>query len=180
MNLPRVYPVVDSAAWVGRMLSVGVRLVQLRVKDRSASQLRAEIREAKGLCARAGAQLIVDDYWVLAIAEGCDFVHLGHSDLDTADVPAIRKAGVKIGISPHSHPELARALALAPDYIALGPIYPTLLKVMPWSPQGLQRISEWKRRIGDTQLVAIGGLTVERLPGVFGAGAEVAAVGDGV
>ena len=95
MKLPRVYPVVDSAAWVGRMLSVGVRLIQLRVKERSASELRAEIREAKGLCARVGAQLIVNDYWLLAIAEGCDFVHLGQGDLDTADVTAIRKAGVK-------------------------------------------------------------------------------------
>ncbi len=176
MKLPRVYPVVDSAAWVGRMLSVGVRLIQLRVKDRSASELRAEIREAKGLCERAGAQLIVNDYWLLAIAEGCDFVHLGQGDLDTADVAAIRKAGVKIGVSTHSHLELARALALEPDYIALGPIYPTILKVMPWSPQGLQRITEWKRRIGDTPLIAIGGLTVERLPGVFEAGADVAAV----
>ncbi len=176
MKLPRVYPVVDSAAWVGRMLSVGVRLIQLRVKDRSASELRAEIREAKGLCERAGAQLIVNDYWLLAIAEGCDFVHLGQGDLDTADVAAIRKAGVKIGVSTHSHLELARALALEPDYIALGPIYPTILKVMPWSPQGLQRITDWKRRIGDTPLIAIGGLTVERLPGVFEAGADVAAV----
>jgi thiamine-phosphate pyrophosphorylase len=176
MKLPRVYPVVDSAAWVGRMLSVGVRLVQLRVKDRPAAEVRAEIREAKGLCARAGAQLIVNDYWLLAMAEGCDFVHLGQGDLDTADVPAIRKAGVKIGISTHSHLELARALALSPDYVALGPIYPTVLKVMPWSPQGLQRITEWKRRIGDIPLVAIGGLTVERLPGVFDAGADVAAV----
>lgn len=176
MKLPRVYPVVDSAAWVGRMLSVGVRLVQLRIKDRAAAGVRAEIREAKGLCARAGAQLIVNDYWLLAMAEGCDFVHLGQSDLDTADVTAIRKAGVRIGISTHSHLELARAAAFSPEYIALGPIYPTVLKVMPWSPQGLQRITEWKRRIGDTPLVAIGGLTVERLPGVFEAGADVAAV----
>ncbi len=176
MKLPRVYPVVDSAAWVGRMLSVGVRLVQLRIKERPAADVRAEIREAKGLCARVGAQLIVNDYWLLAIAEGCDFVHLGQGDLDTADVPAIRKAGVRIGISTHSHLELARALALSPDYVALGPIYPTVLKVMPWSPQGLQRITEWKRRIGTTPLVAIGGLTVERLPGVFEAGADVAAV----
>lgn len=176
MKLPRVYPVVDSAAWVGRMLSVGVRLIQLRIKDRSASELRSEIREAKGLCARADAQLIVNDYWLLAMAEGCDYIHLGQGDLETADVAAIRKAGVKIGVSTHSHVELARALALAPDYIALGPIYPTVLKVMPWSPQGLQRITEWKQRIGDTPLVAIGGLTVERLPGVFEAGADVAAV----
>jgi len=176
MKLPRVYPVVDSAAWVGRMLSVGVRLIQLRIKDRRASELRAEIREAKALCERAGAQLIVNDYWLLAIAEGCDFVHLGQGDLDTADVAAIRKAGVKIGVSTHSHVELARALELSPDYVALGPIYPTLLKVMPWSPQGLQRITEWKHRIGATPLIAIGGLTVERLPGVFEAGADVAAV----
>ena len=175
-KLPRVYPVVDSAAWVQRLVSVGVRLIQLRVKDRSDSEIRAEIREAKEFCAQAGAQLIVNDYWMLALAEGCDFVHLGQGDLDAADVPAIRKAGVRIGISTHSHLELARALALRPDYVALGPIYPTVLKVMPWAPQGLERITEWKQRVGDTPLVAIGGLTVERLPGVFKAGADSAAV----
>jgi thiamine-phosphate pyrophosphorylase len=176
MKLPRVYPIVDSARWVARLLPLGVQLVQLRIKDRSAADLRGEIREAKALCARAGAQLIVNDYWLLAMAEGCDFVHLGQGDLETADVPALRKAGVRIGISTHDHVELARALALEPDYLALGPIYPTILKVMPWSPQGLERITEWKRRVGDIPLVAIGGLTVERLPGVFRAGADVAAV----
>jgi thiamine-phosphate pyrophosphorylase len=176
MKLPRVYPIVDSARWVARLLPLGVQLVQLRIKDRSAADLRGEIREAKALCARAGAQLIVNDYWLLAMAEGCDFVHLGQGDLETADVPALRKAGVRIGISTHDHVELARALALEPDYLALGPIYPTMLKVMPWSPQGLERITEWKRRAGDIPLVAIGGLTVERLPGVFRAGADVAAV----
>jgi thiamine-phosphate pyrophosphorylase len=176
MKLPRVYPIVDSARWVARLLPLGVQLVQLRIKDRSAADLRSEIREAKALCVRAGAQLIVNDYWLLAMAEGCDFVHLGQGDLETADVPALRKAGVRIGISTHDHVELARALALEPDYLALGPIYPTMLKVMPWSPQGLDRITEWKRRARDIPLVAIGGLTVERLPGVFGAGADVAAV----
>ncbi|MDB6009214.1 MAG: thiamine phosphate synthase [Gammaproteobacteria bacterium] len=176
IKLPRVYPIVDSAAWVRRLLAVGVRLVQLRIKERSDAELREEIREAKGLCARAGAQLIVNDYWALAVAEGCDFVHLGQGDLDTADVPALRREGVKVGISTHSHDELERALTLAPDYVALGPVYPTILKVMPWAPQGLERITEWKRRVGEIPLVAIGGLTVERLPGVFGAGADVAAV----
>jgi thiamine-phosphate pyrophosphorylase len=176
IKLPRVYPIVDSAGWVRRLLAVGVRLVQLRIKERSEAELRGEIREAKGLCARAGAQLIVNDYWALSIAEGCDFVHLGQGDLDTADVPALRREGVRIGVSTHSHEELERALAFAPDYVALGPVYPTILKVMPWAPQGLERITEWKRRVGEIPLVAIGGLTVERLPGVFGAGADVAAV----
>jgi thiamine-phosphate pyrophosphorylase len=176
MRLARVYPIVDSAEWVSRLLRLGVRLVQLRIKGRSSAEVRSEIREAKALCAHAGAQLIVNDYWLLAMAEGCDFVHLGQSDLDTADVAALRKAGVRIGISTHDHNELARALALEPDYVALGPIYPTLLKVMPWSPQGLRRITEWKCRVGRIPLVAIGGLTVERLPGVFAAGADTAAV----
>ena len=150
--------------------------MQLRVKDRPALLVRHEIRAAKTLCVRFGAQLVVNDYWQLALEESCDFVHLGQGDLDTADVPALRRAHVRIGISTHDHAELDRALALEPDYLALGPIYPTLLKVMPWSPQGLQRITEWKRRAGSIPLVAIGGLTVERLPGVFGAGADVAAV----
>jgi thiamine-phosphate pyrophosphorylase len=176
IELPRVYPIVDSAAWVRRLLAVGVRLLQLRIKDRSEAELRAEIREAKGLCGRSGAQLIVNDYWQLAVAEGCDFVHLGQGDLDTADVSALRQAGVRIGISTHSHEELERALTVAPDYVALGPVYPTVLKVMPWAPQGLERITEWKWRVGNIPLVAIGGLTVERLPGVFAAGADVAAV----
>jgi thiamine-phosphate pyrophosphorylase len=176
MKLPCVYPIVASAEWVGKLLPLGIQLVQLRMKVGSVSEIRGEIREARALCAHAGAQLIVNDYWQLAMDEGCDFVHLGQGDLDAADVPALRKAGVRIGVSTHDHSELACALALEPDYVALGPIYPTLLKVMPWSPQGLGRITEWKRRIGKIPLVAIGGLTVERLPGVFAAGANVAAV----
>jgi thiamine-phosphate pyrophosphorylase len=176
MKLPRVYPIVASAEWVGRLLPLGVKLIQLRMKVGSAAELKGEIRKAKALCAHADAQLIVNDHWRFALEEGCDFVHLGQGDLDGADVPALRKAGVRIGISTHDHSELERALAFEPDYVALGPIYPTLLKVMPWSPQGLGRIAEWKHRIGPVPLVAIGGLTVERLPGVFAAGANAAAV----
>ncbi len=176
MSLPRVYPILDSAAWIRRLLPAGVRLVQLRIKDRAAEELRAEIRESRDLCARAGAQLIVNDHWQLALEEGCDFVHLGQGDLDTADVPALKRRGIRLGVSTHDHAELERGLALQPDYIALGPIYPTLLKVMPWAPQGLARVAQWKQRVGVTPLVAIGGLTVERLAGVFRAGADAAAV----
>jgi thiamine-phosphate pyrophosphorylase len=173
--LARVYPIVDSAEWVGRLLPCGVRLIQLRIKDRPQA-LRAEIRAARAQCARAGAQLVVNDYWQLALEEGCDFVHLGQSDLDTADIAALRRAGVRLGISTHDERELERALALEPDYIALGPIYPTLLKAMPFPPQGVARIGTWKGRIGARALVAIGGLTLERLPGVLAAGADSAAV----
>ena len=176
MKLPRVYPIIDSAAWVERLAPSGVRLLQLRIKERPLAWVDAEIHQALSACRVHGIQLIVNDYWQLALDAGCDFVHLGQGDLDTADVPALRRANVRIGISTHSHEELERALALVPDYVALGPVYPTVLKVMPWAPQGLERVTEWKRRVGDIPLVAIGGLTVERLAGVFAAGADVAAV----
>jgi thiamine-phosphate pyrophosphorylase len=176
MTLPRVYPIVESAAWIRRLLPTGVRLVQLRVKDRSTQELRGEIRESRALCLDVGAQLVVNDHWQLALEEGCDFVHLGQGDLDAADVPALRRAGIRIGISTHDEAELTRALELQPDYVALGPIYPTLLKVMAFAPQGLGRIGEWKRRIGALPLVAIGGITLERLPSVLAAGADSAAV----
>jgi thiamine-phosphate pyrophosphorylase len=176
MKLPRVYPIVDSAAWIGRLAPSGVRLVQLRIKERSDAWVEEEIRRARALCAAHAIQLIVNDYWRLALATGCDFVHLGQSDLDGADLAALRRAGVRLGVSTHDEAELERALSLSPAYVALGPIYPTTLKVMPWAPQGLPRIGAWKRRIGMLPLVAIGGITLARLPELFAAGADVAAV----
>jgi thiamine-phosphate pyrophosphorylase len=176
MKLPRVYPIIDSAAWVERLAPAGVRLLQLRIKERPLAWVDAEIRRALAACRSHGIQLIVNDYWQLALAAGCDFVHLGQGDLDNADIAALRRSQVRLGVSTHDEPELERALTLAADYVALGPIYPTTLKVMPWAPQGLARIGEWKRRIGNLPLVAIGGVTLARLPAVLRAGADVAAV----
>jgi thiamine-phosphate pyrophosphorylase len=176
MKLDPFYLIVDSADWIERLVPLGVRLVQLRIKDRPEAILRTEIRKAKAICAAHGCQLIINDYWQLAIEEGCDFVHLGQEDLADADVKAIRAAGLKLGISTHDAAELDTALAAGPDYVALGPIYPTILKQMKWAPQGLQRITEWKRRVMPLPLVAIGGLNIERLQGVFDAGADSAAV----
>ena len=126
MILPRFYPIFDSAAWLERALPLGVRLAQLRIKDRPPEDLRAEIR-----------------------------------------------AGLRLGVSTHDRAELDRAMALAPDYVALGPVYPTILKQMKWREQGLDRVTEWKRLVGDTPLCAIGGMTVARAPGAFGAGADI-------
>ncbi|MGH6935566.1 MAG: thiamine phosphate synthase, partial [Methylocella sp.] len=131
------YLIVDSAAWIARLLPCGVRLVQLRIKDKPDAIIGAEIIEAKGLCSRDGAQLVVNDYWQHAIDAGCDFIHLGQGDLATADLAAIRRAGIKFGVSTHDEAELSRALEAAPDYVALGPIYPTILKAMAFAPQGL-------------------------------------------
>ena len=175
MKLDPFYPIFDSADWLERMLPLGVKLVQLRVKDRPETEVAREIARAKTLCAAADCVLVVNDYWKIAIAEGCDFIHLGQEDLDEADLGAIRKAGLKLGISSHDEPELERALAAKPDYVALGPVYPTILKRMRFGPQGLERLGEWKRRIADLPLVGIGGISLERAPGVFEAGADIVA-----
>lgn len=175
MILPRFYPIFDSLAWLESALPLGVKLVQLRIKDAPQDVLRHEISAALALSRRYGATLVVNDHWQLAIDAGADWLHLGQEDLDTADLTAIRRAGLRLGISTHDHAELDRALALAPDYIALGPVYPTILKQMKWQQQGLDRVAEWKRLIGDTPLCAIGGMSVARAQGAFEAGADIVA-----
>ncbi len=174
--LDRFYLIVDSTSHLQLFLNEGLRCVQLRIKDCSTSQhqdtIRQEIRRAKSLCDQYGCQLIINDYWQMAIEEGCDAVHLGQEDMDTADIEQLKQAGLKIGLSTHDKAELARALALSPDYIALGPIYATLLKKMPWRPQGLEKLARWKKAIGTTPLVAIGGFTPERAMGAFEHGAD--------
>jgi thiamine-phosphate pyrophosphorylase len=134
------------------------------------------VRAARDVCAAHGAQLIVNDFWQIAIDEKCPWVHLGQEDLVDADVKAIKKAGLLLGVSTHDHAELEKGMAVDPDYVALGPIWPTLLKKMPWAPQGLARIAEWKKLIRGKPLVAIGGLTVERAKQCLAAGADSAAV----
>ena len=176
MRLDPFYLIVDSADWIERLVPVGVKLVQLRMKTLPEDRLRAEIRRARTICAAQDCQLIVNDYWQIAIEEGCDFVHLGQEDLADADRAAIRKAGLKLGLSTHDEAELETALAAEPDYVALGPVWPTILKTMKWAPQGVDRLSDWKARIAPLPLVAIGGLNPERLPAVFAAGADSAAV----
>ena len=176
MTLDPFYLIVDSAEWIRRLVPLGVRLVQLRMKSRDETAMRREIAEAKAICERHGCQLILNDYWELAIELDCDFIHLGQEDLAAADLPMIRAAGIRLGISTHDDAELAAALAAEPVYVALGPIYETRLKKMRWAPQGLERIATWKARVAPLPLVAIGGLDPQRLPGVFAHGADSAAV----
>ncbi|GGF85603.1 thiamine-phosphate pyrophosphorylase [Mameliella alba] len=173
MTLDRFYPIFDHSDWLRRMLPLGVRLVQLRIKDQPSETVRAQIAVSRDLCRKHGAVLVVNDHWQEAIALGCDWLHLGQEDLDSADLAAIRKAGLKLGVSTHDDDELERVMGMAPDYVALGPVYPTILKKMKWHQQGLPRVTDWKARIGATPLVAIGGMSVERAGGVFEAGADI-------
>jgi len=175
-KLARFYPIVPDIVWLERIVPLGVKLVQLRIKDAPRADILDQTRRALAVTKAHGCQLIVNDYWDVALEAGADFIHLGQEDLRTADLPALRKAAVRFGVSTHDEAELAKALAVSPDYIALGPIYETKLKVMPWAPQGIDRIALWRKDIGTLPLVAIGGLTPDRADDVVEAGADTLAV----
>jgi thiamine-phosphate pyrophosphorylase len=170
------YPIVPDVDWLARLLPLGIRTVQLRLKDAASAEVRSQVLVARDMCRRHDCQLIINDYWREAIEARCEWLHLGQEDLAAADLAAIRAAGTRLGISTHSEAELDTALAAGPDYVALGPIWETKLKAMRWAPQGLDRIGAWKRRIGPLPLVAIAGITLERAPAVLAAGADSCAV----
>jgi thiamine-phosphate pyrophosphorylase len=170
------YPIVPDLVWLRRLVPLGVKTIQLRLKDAPADVVIREIAASLDICAHHGCQLIVNDYWREAMSLGADYVHLGQEDLAGADVPALKAKGMRLGISTHDPEELAIALAVQPDYVALGPIYETKLKAMKWAPQGLDRVADWKRRIGALPLIAIGGITPQRADGVVAAGADSVAV----
>jgi thiamine-phosphate pyrophosphorylase len=172
----RFYPVVDSVAWVARLALLGVGTIQLRVKNLSESDALQTVTDALEVIKGTPAKLVVNDYWRAAIIAGAKHLHLGQEDLADANLKAIRHAGLTLGISTHDDEELATALRANPDYIALGPIFPTTLKSMRFAPQGIPKITEWKQRIGDIPLVAIGGIKLEQAREIFAAGADSIAV----
>lgn len=176
MKLDVFYPIVPNCAWLARLAPLGIKTVQLRLKDMEPAEISREVVMAVKLAATYNVQLIVNDHWQEAIDARAPAVHLGQEDLAAADLAAIRQAQLKLGISTHSEDELENALYAGPDYVALGPVYETKLKAMAWKPQGLDRVAQWKARIGKLPLVAIGGITPERATSVVAAGADSVAV----
>jgi len=172
----RFYPVVDSVAWVARLALLGVGTIQLRAKDLNDSEALQTVSDALEIIKGTEAKLVVNDYWRAAIVAGAKHLHLGQEDLANADLKAIRDAGLTLGLSTHDDAELETALRAKPDYIALGPIFPTTLKSMRFAPQGIPKITEWKKRIGTIPLVAIGGIKLEQAAEIFAAGADSIAV----
>ena len=172
----RFYPVVDSLSWVARLTKLGVGTIQLRAKNLNDADALAIVREALALTKGTTTRLVVNDYWRAAIEAGAHDLHLGQEDLTDADLKAIRDAGLSLGLSTHDDEELATALRAKPDYVALGPIFPTTLKSMRFAPQGIPKIAEWKKRIGNIPLVAIGGIKLEQAAEIFAAGADSIAV----
>jgi thiamine-phosphate pyrophosphorylase len=172
----RFYPVVDTLDWLRRLIGLGLGTVQLRAKDLNDGEALQLVSDALEIVKGTPVQLVINDYWRAAIVAGAKHLHLGQEDLATADVHEIRKAGLTLGLSTHDDAELEVALAAEPDYIALGPIFPTTLKAMRFAPQGIPKITEWKKRVGNVPLVAIGGIKLEQASEIYAAGADSIAV----
>ena len=171
-----LYPVVDSVAWIERLLAAGVKTIQLRIKDKQDDEVEADVITAIALGRRYDARLFINDYWRLAIKHQAYGVHLGQEDLETTDIEAIRAAGLRLGVSTHDDMEIDVALAARPSYIALGHVFPTQTKQMPSAPQGLEQLARHIDRLGDYPTVAIGGISLERAPAVLATGVGSIAV----
>ncbi len=176
-NQPQLglYPVVNRAHWIKKLTAAGVSTIQLRVKDLLGKALENEIQLAITLAQETGCRLFINDYWKLAIKHNAYGVHLGQEDLDTADLKAIQKAGLRLGLSSHCFYEVARAITLKPSYIAFGPVFHTESKNMPWVPQGSVGLSYW-RKIITAPLVAIGGINLKNIDKVIDTGVDSVAM----
>lgn len=170
-----LYPIVDSFDWVFRLLPTGITTIQLRIKGKPMDYIRQHIQQSVVLAKQYNAQLFINDYWEMALQYGAFGVHLGQSDLGCVDLKALQQAGLRLGVSTHSEPEIQTALAVKPSYIAFGPIYPTTTKAMPYSPQGVEKLARCCKKI-DYPVVAIGGLHAHNIPDVVKAGVDGVAV----
>jgi thiamine-phosphate pyrophosphorylase len=172
-----LYPVLPSADWVERVLEMGVKTTQLRLKRAEPEVLAAEIARCVAAGRKHDAQVFINDHWREAVAAGAYGVHLGQEDVHTADLHAIAAAGLRLGLSTHGYYEILTALHFEPSYLALGAVFPTTTKVMPTAPQGLARLARYVRLLeGVVPLVAIGGIDGAVLADVLATGVGSAAV----
>ena len=161
-----LYPVVDSVQWIEKLASWGVKTLQLRIKDQKGEALENSIKHAVTICKKHNIQFFVNDYWQLAIKYNAYGVHLGQEDIQTADFEAIRKSGVKIGISTHGETEFCIAKSIKPSYIAIGAIFPTNTKKV--QVVGLENLNTWVDILSPNYpLCAIGGIGFESIETVL-------------
>ncbi len=172
-----LYAVVPTSEWVRRLAQLHIPVVQLRDKQPDAASRSAAIAQAVQAASGSGTLLFINDDWQSAIQHHAYGVHLGQEDIDHADLAAIQRAGLRLGISTHGIYEMLRAHACRPSYLAIGAIYATATKSMPSLPQGLRRLQHYVRLASPHYpLVAIGGIDHSRIAGIWAAGVDSAAV----
>ena len=169
------YQIVPDLYWLKYVISLGVKVVQLRIKNKSIEEIENEIKESVEIANQNNVKLFINDYWQFAIKYKAYGVHLGQEDLKSANFNEIFHAGLRIGISTHCYYELAIAKYLNPSYIAFGPIFHTQLKSMDFIPQGIDLLNYWVKHL-NFKIVAIGGIDLLNLDSVISTGVNGIAV----
>jgi len=179
-NYLGLYPVVDSVEWIERLLPLGIKTIQLRMKNATEQQCREAIMRANQLCRQFQCRLFINDHWQLAIEAGCYGVHLGQEDIQQADLAQIQRAGLRLGTSTHGFYELLIALKLQPSYIAIGAIFPTITKDMTGQIQGINKLAQLQRLLRHSHpnlpVTAIGGINQRNIESVLQTGVKSVAV----
>lgn len=157
------------------LIRCGIRFFQVRDKTLPDGRLYRQLLKIRLLCREAGACFVVNDRVDLALAVGADGVHLGQDDLPAAAARRLLGEGAVIGLSTHNWDQFRRGLEEPVDYLTLGPIFPTRTKEDAAPVLGPERL---RKASGSTDLplVAIGGISVEKAPGVWRSGARSVAV----
>lgn len=164
-----LYPVIDSLDWLQKLLQEGVSTLQIRIKDQQGEHLKTSLKQAITLGKQYQARLFINDHWQLAIELGAYGVHLGQEDISVADLDAIKRAGLRLGISTHSEYEWARAHSLRPSYIALGAVFTTQTK--PAQVIGVDNLKRWVPLLQQQYPVtAIGGIHFHNIDQVITSG----------
>ena len=183
INLPKLYPITDArlsglshAEQVRRLSAGGATFLQLREKHLAPREFYREAEEALRVARSLGVRLIINDRVDIALALRAGGVHLGQDDLPPAAARAILGDQAIIGFSTHSVEQASVAARLPVDYLAIGPIFPTLSKENPEPVVGLEGLRRVREITGDIPLVAIGGIRLEHIPDVLKAGADSVAV----
>ncbi|MGB1321845.1 MAG: thiamine phosphate synthase [Vibrio gallaecicus] len=180
-----LYPVVDDVGWIETLLKLGVKTIQLRIKNPNQADLEEQVKQAICLGQKYQAQVFINDYWKLALKHQAFGVHLGQEDIEESNLLQLSEAGIRLGLSTHGYYELLRIIQINPSYIALGHIFPTTTKQMPSKPQGLVRLGLYQQLIdtipySQTTLgyptVAIGGIDQHTAPEVWDCGVSSLAV----
>lgn len=169
------YLIIDDPAWLSRLQPSGLKLAQLRLKNKQGQELRDTLKAGIDLARANDMTLVINDHWQEAIDLKADWVHVGQEDLETTDLPALRRAGVRIGISTHTQDELERALYCNPDYVAAGPVYTARGKQVDYPSLGLEGVMRWRQQV-TCPLVVIGGIRLEQAAELRRAGADTLCV----
>lgn len=171
-----LYPVISDLKLLQQLLELGVSTVQFREKHLQGEALEQAIVLAIKLGKEHQAQLFINDHWQLAIKHGAYGIHLGQEDLTQADLPAIKAAGIRLGISTHGHYELVKARQYRPSYLAIGAIFPTRTKNMTGQIQGINTLQRLTKLNSGLPLVAIGGIDLTNAESVAKTGVDGIAV----